>query len=87
MINTARHGKRLAATIVGVVFFFLFRDKSTVLPVTASHAHLAGPWEPAAGIQGGGNKWLFNHYHLWNHSDTAGNGQTDKPCNIVESGT
>lgn len=87
MINTVGHGKRLAVTMEGVVLV----PKTTISPVSASKVYLSGPWEQTAGIRGGKNKWggggLFNHYHLWNHSETPGNGQTDKPGNIVKSGT
>lgn len=47
MINTARHGKILAVTMEGVVLV----HKPSVSPVSASQAHLADPWESAAGIQ------------------------------------
>lgn len=47
MINTVRHGKRLVITMEGVVL---------VSPVSASQVHLAGPWEPAAGIWAGKKK-------------------------------
>jgi len=47
MINTLGHGKRVAATIRGIVLV----HKSTVSPVSASQVHLADPWEPAAGIR------------------------------------
>lgn len=52
MINTARHGKRVAVTMEGVVSLSLSHGPA-VSPVTASQAHLAGPWEPAAGVQEG----------------------------------
>lgn len=47
MINTVRHGKILAVTMEGVVLV----HKPSVSPVSASQAHLAVPWESAAGIQ------------------------------------
>ena len=62
-------------------------ERTTDWTASASQAHLVAPWEPAAGIQEEKKKWLLNHYHLWNHSETAGNVQTDKPGNIVKSGT
>lgn len=49
MINTARHGKRLTVTMEGVVLVY----RTTDWPAAASQAHLAGPWEPAAGIREG----------------------------------
>lgn len=82
MINKPSHGKILAVTMEGVVLV----HKPSVSPVSASQAHLADPWESAAGIQQE-KKILLNHYHLWNHSETAGNGQTDQPDNIVKSDT
>lgn len=83
MINIAEHGKILAVTIEGVVLV----PKSSFSPVSVSQAQLAGPWEPAAGIHEGKKKSPLNHYHLWNHSETVGDWQTDKPGNIVISGT
>lgn len=46
MINTATHGKRLTVTMEGVVLV----SRITSWPASASQAHLAGPWDPAAGI-------------------------------------
>lgn len=42
--------------------------------VSLVSAHLADPWELAAGIQEEKKPEPLNHYHLWNHSETAGNG-------------
>lgn len=86
MINTVGHGKRLAVTMEGVVLV----PKTTISPVSASKVYLSGPWEQTVGIRGGEKQMgggLFNHYRLWNHSETPGNRQTDKPGNIVKSGT
>lgn len=75
MINTAGHGKRLSYNGGGC---FGVRDhRLTCLSFPSS------PGE-SLGASGWHSKRPLNHYLLWNHSETAGNGQTDKPGKNVK---
>ncbi len=82
MINTARHGKRRLQWRG----LFWCGEPPIDLPQIPKLTWQV-PGSQRLAFRTSKKKWLLNHYHLWNHSETAGNGQTDKPGNIVESGT